>query len=976
MLMKHNSSIFLSQSYLDTVDDYNRSLYSSSYPHWDYIVLTASNELQAEIFNKQIIERKHNHMLPQKTKFVIVPDRDGKRVGSGGATLSVLREIYKLEGKFKGLRILVIHSGGDSKRVPQYSAVGKLFSPVPKTLPNGRLSTLFDEFLISMSSMAGRIHEGMMLLSGDVLLLFNPLQVDYSGKGAACISFKEDVNTGKNHGVYLNGEDGYVRQCLQKQSVERLKEVGAVDERNMVDIDTGAVIFSSEMLDSLYQMVDTDKKYDKYVNDKVRLSLYADFLYPLATDSTLERFYRERPEGEMCEELLKARKVVWNLLSGYKMKLFRLAPAKFVHFGTTKEILNLMNNEVDNYKLLGWNRVVGCSFDNVSGYNSVISKGAKVGTGCYIETSYVHSVGTVGNNVVLSYIDVHDEVIPDNVVVHGLKLLNGKFVVRIWGVDDNPKESKLFGKELYETELGMDCALWNAEVYPVKDNIKEALKASLNVYDILHGKGDLKSWKKEKKISLAQGFLNADPNALIDWDKRMLDLVKMDSILKLIQNKEPVEIVKGILSNKKLSKIQVDWLDNQVGKADFSTKIRLYYYVGMALGGSVGDKYIQNAFKTIQSEILKSSYESVKLDQSLKITKDVQTTKMPLRVNFGGGWSDTPPYCIENGGTVLNAAILLNGEMPVEVTIERLKENKIVFESKDMDVYGEFVDIKSLQNTGDPNDSFALQKAALVSIGLIPQKGGNLTEVLTRIGGGFKIDSEVTNVPKGSGLGTSSILSAAVVKALFEFFGKDYTEHDLYQTVLVMEQIMSTGGGWQDQVGGAIDGFKLISSKPGICQQLNVEHIQLDSKTEKELNNRFCLIYTGQRRLARNLLRDVVGRYIGNVKDSVSAHKKIQVVANQMKKALLNGNVEEFISLYNSHYALSLKIDSGSSNTLIEQIFMSIEDLIDARMICGAGGGGFVSVFTKKGVSKKQIHDRLKEVFMDFNVDVWDTRFV
>ena len=258
--MVHNYSIFLSQSYLDTVDDYDRSLYSPNYPHWDYIVLTASNKLQAEIFNKQISERKQSHMLPQKTKFVVVHDRDGKRVGSGGATLSVLREIFNREHGFSDFKILVIHSGGDSKRVPQYSAIGKLFSPVPKKLPNGRLSTLFDEFLISMSSMAGRIHDGMLLLSGDVLLLFNPLQVDYSGKGAACISFKEDVNTGKNHGVYLNGEDGYVRQCLQKQSVEKLREVGAVDERNMVDIDTGAVIFSSEMLEDLYSLVDTDEK--------------------------------------------------------------------------------------------------------------------------------------------------------------------------------------------------------------------------------------------------------------------------------------------------------------------------------------------------------------------------------------------------------------------------------------------------------------------------------------------------------------------------------------------------------------------------------------------------------------------------------------------------------------------------------------------------------------------------------------------
>lgn len=77
----------------------------------------------------------------------------------------------------------MIHSGGDSKRVPQYSACGKIFSPVPRELPDGRTSTLFDEFMISMAGVAGRLKEGMLVLSGDVLLLFNPLQIDFTFQG-------------------------------------------------------------------------------------------------------------------------------------------------------------------------------------------------------------------------------------------------------------------------------------------------------------------------------------------------------------------------------------------------------------------------------------------------------------------------------------------------------------------------------------------------------------------------------------------------------------------------------------------------------------------------------------------------------------------------------------------------------------------------------------------------------------------------
>lgn len=75
------------------------------------------------------------------------------------------------------------------------------------------------------------------------------------------------------------------------------------------------------------------------------------------------------------------------------------------------------------------------------------------------------------------------------------------------------------------------------------------------------------------------------------------------------------------------------------------------------------------------------------------------------------------------------------------------------------------------------------------------------------LGGGFQMNSEVTGVSKGSGLGTISIMAAAYVKAIFEFMGIPHTEDNLYAHVLCMEQIMSAGGGWQDQVGGVTDGI-------------------------------------------------------------------------------------------------------------------------------------------------------------------------
>lgn len=977
--MKNIPSLFLSQAYRDCWDDYSRSLKLKKFPRWDYVILTASNEQQAEGFRKHLEERKS--FLPKHTKFVAIPDRDGKRVGSGGATLEVLKYLRSKEESFEKLRVLVIHSGGDSKRVPQYSALGKLFSPVPHKLPNGRNSTLFDEFMICMSSVPSRIREGMVLLSGDVLLLFNPLQIDYNNVGAAAISFKEHVETGKNHGVYLNGENGNVKCCLQKKSVEVLRSVGAVNDSNCVDIDTGALIFSTEMMESLYSLIAAPEDYDRHVNAKTRLSLYADFLYPLAEDSTLEDFYKEKPEGEFCPELTAARERVWNVLRPYRMKLLRLAPAKFIHFGTTREILGLMNGGVDEYKDLGWSRIVGSSIKgDTAGYNSVLSSRSTIGEGCYLEVSYVHRNSKIGDHCVLSYIEVADREIPDNVVLHGLKQRDGSFVVRIFGIGDNPKENKLFGKDLDELEqkLGVRLwensahSLWEANLYAEADNIQDGVDAALNLYRIVNDESaaDIEQWRNAEKKSLCSGFNAADPDAIIAWNRRMEDLVAMDEITKAIRHKVPAQ---KLQKRTTLTKIQREWLKKRLDKSDFGERMRLHYYLGVVLED---ENEIQECFHIIQAEMLKATIKSLSYNENARIVTDRHTVNLPLRVNWGGGWSDTPPYCNENGGTVLNVAILLNGKKPVEVTLERIDELKIVFDSRDMDVHGEFDTIEPLQATGDPFDPFALQKACLLACGIIPQKGYKLEDILRRLGGGFIMHSEVTDVPKGSGLGTSSILSAACVKAVFEFTGIEFTEEDLYAHVLAMEQIMSTGGGWQDQVGGATPGLKYISSMPGLKQEIKVTHVEIPESARKELDERFVLIYTGQRRLARNLLRDVVGRYVGNEPDSLFALEEIQKTAALMRFELERGNVDGFAKLMDYHWELSEKVDAGSSNTLIEQIFSSIEELIDGRLVCGAGGGGFLQVILKKGITREDVENRLNEVFMDSLVGVADCKLV
>ena len=967
--MKVPKALLLQQQYLDTWNDFKLSKESKIYPAWDYIIITASNNFQAKGYDQQIQQRID--FLPKRTKFLTITDEKNERIGSGGATLAALKKIIELEKDFKGLRILLIHSGGDSTRTPQYSALGKLFSPIPRVLPDGRSSTLFDEIIISMSSVASRVKEGMVILSGNVLLLFNPLKIDFSSN-IACITFKEKPENAHSHGIILEGKNDYVKKCLQKNNKQILTEIGALDENGFVNINTGILLLSYKFMKALYSLIDNEEKYFKMVNSKVRLNLYVDFLYPLTEESTLELFCQEKPEGETCDELKKCRKMIWDEFkkNKFKLKQIKLSPSEMIHFCSIPSIMSLMNEDMVEYRDLGWDNIVNSSSDKISSYNSIITPECSIGNNSYIEISYLHEKAKIGNNVYLSFVEINDEIIPDNVILHALKQNNGKIICRIFGVDDNVKEKKIFGKDLFTLpfDINNNVNLWNAKIYPECDSMGEAVSNALNIYKIIHNEGDINLWKKYTKKSLSD-FNEVDTYSLIEWNQRMENLIKCGKVERLIYDKKNVNNVKGLFSDNKLNEVQQKWLSEKLNNTDFEKKIRLLYYLGTAIKS---EELINRCFKEIKDAIVNKIINESKYNNKCKIIKEKHKVTMPLRVNFAGGWTDTPPYCLENGGVVLNAPILLNNNKPVEVILEKIKEKKIILESKDIDERIEYTSITDLQDINDPFEPFSLQKSCLLSCGIIPIEGGNLDEILDRIGSGFIFRSEIIDIPKGSGLGATSILALACIKAIYEFFGIEYDKNDLYTQVLAIEQIITTGGGWQDQVGGGSRGINIISTEPGIHQKINIKKLKINEKTMEELDNRYFLIYTGERRLARNLLREIESKYIGNVEETIRALKKIKELPEEMAYALESGNIDLLGILLNVHLEYSKILDKGTTNSLIQKIFSVIDDLIVGKMVCGAGGGGFLQIILKSNITKEMVHNRLRGVFPDSEIDIWD----
>ena len=1005
-------NLFLRQSYLDAWEDYQRSILKKSFPKWDYIVLTASNEEQGKAFQKQIEYRSEKGVLPDATKFLVIPDPDGKRIGSGGATLHVLRTLSEREGfggDFHGKRILVIHSGGDSKRVPQYSVCGKLFSPVPRELPDGRGSTLFDEFLIGMSGVPSRFKEGMLVLSGDVLLLFNPLQIDAQFSGAAAISMKSPAEIGKDHGVFLNDGTDHVKKFLHKQPLDTLLNLGAVNDQGNVDLDTGAVLCDANLVSALFSLISdhgevNEKKYQMFVNEQSRISFYGDFLYPLASDSTLEQYYNEQPEGTYCEELMVCRKKIWETLCKFQMKLVCLSPAEFIHFGTTTELLKLLTEEINDYEFLDWRPNVFTNTQRVESaiHDGLLEKDVVLEDGCYIESSWLAGSTVVKRGAIVSQMILQDMTVPEDTVWHGIRLKEqNAYLVRTYAVTDNPKktleenagflkgtlqtfleDNGLCTDDLWDTQ---DHSLWNAKLYSAHPAQDQAAEEALLLWKMSCKEADEEevcAWKARKRYSLCESFAQGDTAHFVEWNEELENRILIERFLKALKGGENYIAALKIFGEEELNEKQYEILMEKADHMEFSEKIRVLYaisrsmkYQSVTFHGASYDLVEQKCFSEIQKMLFQKSF--IRHAADYKIAKEVVQIKLPVRVNWGGGWTDTPPYCNENGGVVLNAPILLKGEKPIEVEIKKIPEYRIEFASLDFYAYGKAETVEEIQDCHNPYDSFALHKAALIACGVIPLDGhAELREILERMGGGFYLSTKVCNVPKGSGLGTSSILSGACVKAIGEFLGQSWSDSQVYELVLNMEQIMSTGGGWQDQVGGLTPGVKYITSRPGIRQKIHVTYLELDQDTKKELQERFVLIYTGQRRLARNLLREVVGNYIGGRRESIEALKEMKRLAVLMRFELEQGNIDAFAKLLNEHWEVSKLLDQGSTNTCIDQIFESCEDMIDGRFISGAGGGGFLQVILKRGVTKEALRERLKQVFEDSGVDVWETEFV
>ncbi|MBW3622162.1 MAG: hypothetical protein KY468_01995 [Armatimonadetes bacterium] len=333
----------------------------------------------------------------------------------------------------------------------------------------------------------------------------------------------------------------------------------------------------------------------------------------------------------------------------------------------------------------------------------------------------------------------------------------------------------------------------------------------------------------------------------------------------------------------------------------------------------------------------------------------------PARLDFVGGWSDTPPYSLEHGGAVLNVALLLDGHRPVRAWVRPLPSPVLRFGSKDL---GQSVTLTRLSEAlayQNPRDPFALHKAAVALMGIVTAEGGPLSRQMERFGGGLELVTE-SAVPKGSGLGTSSILGGVALAALGKAVGVELGALELFDLVLALEQRMTTGGGWQDQIGGLMGGWKVTRTGPGLRQTPSIEPLALEPAVQEQLNERALLLYSGYTRLAKNILRNFVSQYLSRDAVLLDVLHSMRPRVDAMAGDLRAGDLDRVGAAMDRNNDAVASVDPHSWPPHIASLVESIRPHLCGAKPAGAGGGGFLILMTKSAEDRRKAEAALSRL--------------
>lgn len=899
---------------------------------WDVLMITASSARQAEQYRNELQRRASFGTLPKETQFLVIPDPIGRRAGTGGATINALGVLGKSREWWDGHKALLLHSGGDSRRLPQYSPGGKLFGVLPSRTRPKETTTVFDETLALSAAWAEGIPNGLLVGSGDVVLRFDARSVQWDRTGVTGVAMRLDLETGSHHGVYVVGDGGQVYTFLQKPTLPEIKAAGGVLEDERVAVDIGLLRFDPEMTAALSELAGL-------------APLPAVDLYDQITRGLTGQW---KPEEDAEPFWLKLAGILRppERTTGFHCAV---VDGEFIHAGTTRSFRTLA---AESGGVL--DSVIGGACE--TGHEAVILE-------CNFSGAVYASRGAILHG--LTGLSGPVEV-PEDTVVHQLPVegtCGDGWVIRTYGVEDNPKQTlpgtTWFNRPILEVlerlQLRSDevwsgveePSLWNAALFPVTTP-DEAWACARWMMGYAGGY-DSDRWRAARRISLAESANFSDAKALAEmrnqrlqgiWQETAVELAESGADLRPLLANLPglaPAAAAGRSLRTKAKALREGGAENITLAASHQMQAaRLLSRAGFEHEAELAET---DAFDCIQDAVRDGAGDHVELAPSPWQFESVHVSAPP-RIDLGGGWSDTPPFCYDWGGTVLNCALEIDGEYPIEAWIRRIDEPVIRCYADGEGAAVEYQSGEELLEPCPPGSVFSIPRAALQLHG-IPLQGRSLRETLEELGGGIEIRCKV-RLPIGSGLGTSSILAATVIRALAVMSGRTMDDHALSQAVMQLEQRMTTGGGWQDQAGGIFPGAKLLITGPGLRQRIRVQPVVWTESRQAEFCEHLVLYNTGIQRMAKDLLRQVVTRYLARETATIQVLHSIKTLAVEMAYAMAEGEWKHLGRLLDRHWQLNQVLDPHTTNAPIAAILDRARPWIHGAKLAGAGGGGFL----------------------------------
>lgn len=919
-----------------------------------------------------LVECFHDITQTSPDEWFCTNDPIGKKLGSGGGTTHLLRNCMEAEQWSSSFeewvgqeKRILLHAGGQSRRLPGYAPSGKILTPIPvfrwkrgQKLSQNLLDLQLPLYQQIMEKAPENLHT--MIVSGDVFIRTNrPLQ-DIPDADVVCYGLWVDPNLAKNHGVFVSKRTApeVLDFMLQKPSVETL---GGLMQQYLFLMDIGIWLLSDRAVALLAaRSTQPDGQTGCY-------DLYSEFGLALGNSP----------------------RIIDPELNQLKVAIIPLAGGEFLHYGTSREMisstLTIQNSVTDQREIM---------HHDVKPHPAIFVQNAQTdialsssNANVWIENSHIAKGWKLSCHNIITGIPHNDWTLrlDEGICLDAVPVGEHGYAARPYGFNDAFKGSLLptvladgtteasdtqyqgrsitcwlNERQLQASEIEGHHDLQAARIFPICQNIDElglVLRWMTHEPTLEAGR---QIWLQARKVSADEISAEANLRRLNqqrehfrqdNWS--MLARNHKKSVFYQINLEDAAqEFVKYGLDNPS----PLDETTNRMTRiSDAMFRSRLE---ALRQHPTEAKFFEDQAFSMMCEGLTDTACD--RQHPRLSVYADqIVWGRSPVRIDLAGGWTDTPPYSLMQGGNVVNIAIELNGQPPLQVYIKPAKEYHIILRSIDLgasEIVSTFEDLQQFNKVGSP---FSIPKAALVLAGFHPrfsaQQHLTLQETLQAFGSGLEM-TMLSAIPAGSGLGTSSILASTVLGAINEFCGLGWDRYEISNRTLILEQLLTTGGGWQDQYGGVLHGVKLLQTQSGWQQQPLVRWLPDTLFTAPEYHKCHLLYYTGITRTAKGILAEIVRGMFLNSTEHLELLAQMKQHAIDLYDAIQRNDFTALGQMVGKTWIQNQRLDSGTNPPAVQAITQKIDDLCLGYKLPGAGGGGYLYMVAKDEEAAARIH--------------------